>query len=109
MNQRTHNPRDRRRVDHRSHQYSRGKFGADKEVITDAGPATRPNIAVRVGAILALERLVKQNGDVHCQIMEILCSYIREETSGNADYETRHAEKPLEDIQIVLTFVGRRS
>lgn len=82
---------------------------ADKEVITDAGPATRPNIAVRVGAILALERLVKQNGDVHCQIMEILCSYIREETSGNADYETRHAEKPLEDIQIVLTFVGRRS
>ena len=49
-------------------------LGADKEVKTDAGPATRPNIAVRVGAILALERLAKQNGDVHCQIMEILCS-----------------------------------
>jgi len=73
-------------------------LGADKEVITDAGPATRPNIAVRVGAILALERLAKQNDDVHCQIMEILCSYIREETSGDDDYAKKHAEKPREDI-----------
>lgn len=84
-------------------------LGADKEVLIDAGATTRPNIAVRVGAILALERLAKQNRDVHCQIMEILCSYVREETSGSADYETRHAEKPREDIQIALTVIGRRS
>jgi len=83
-------------------------LGADKEVKTDAGPATRPNIAVRIGAILALERLARQNYDVHCQIMENLCSYIREETSGDDDYAKKHAEKPREDIQIALTLIGRR-
>ena len=35
--------------------------------------------------------------------------YVREETRGYADYETRYAEKPREDIQIALTVVGRRS
>lgn len=39
---------------------------------------TRPNIEVRIGAIYALERLARKNLDVHVQIMEILCAYIRE-------------------------------
>ncbi len=38
---------------------------------------TRPNIEVRVGAILALERIARMNDSVHVQIMEILCTYIR--------------------------------
>ena len=84
-------------------------LGADKDVKTEEGEETRPNIAVRVGAILALERLAKQNDDVHCQIMEILCAYLREETSGNAEYKNKHAKKPREDIQLALTVIGRRS
>ncbi|MFS4438701.1 pentapeptide repeat-containing protein [Paracoccaceae bacterium GXU_MW_L88] len=39
---------------------------------------TRPNLEVRIGAILALERLAQKNLDVHIQIMEILCAYVRE-------------------------------
>ena len=39
---------------------------------------TEPNIEVRIGAILALERIAKNNLDVHVQIMELLGTYIRE-------------------------------
>ncbi len=39
---------------------------------------TLPNLEVRIGAILALERLARNNLDIHVQIMEILCAYIRE-------------------------------
>ena len=79
-------------------------LGADKTVkaIEDGKEYTRPNIEVRVGAILALERIAKRSPDVHCQIMEILCSYIRENTKEDR-------EKPREDIQLALTVIGRRS
>lgn len=39
---------------------------------------TEPNIEVRIGAILALEQIAKKNLGVHVQIMEILCTCIRE-------------------------------
>lgn len=39
---------------------------------------TEPNLEVRIGAILALERIATRNLDVHVQIMQILCAYIRE-------------------------------
>ncbi|ROU02354.1 pentapeptide repeat-containing protein [Histidinibacterium lentulum] len=39
---------------------------------------TEPNLEVRTGAILALERLAQKNLSVHVQIMQILCAYIRE-------------------------------
>ena len=79
-------------------------LGADKTVkaIEDGKEYTRPNIEVRVGVILALERIAKRSPDVHCQIMEILCSYIRENTKEDR-------EKPREDIQLALTVIGRRS
>jgi len=122
-------------------------LGADKTVkgFKDGTEYTRPNIEVRVGAILALERIAKRSPDVHCQIMEILCSFIRENTKGieddpinrmaifaknykipNEPWETRpdlHVfqynqanhelpalpKPPREDIQLVLTVIGRRS
>lgn len=79
-------------------------LGADKTVngIEDGKEYTRPNIEVRVGAILALERIAKRSPDVHIQIMEILCAYIRENTQ-----EKR--VRPREDIQLALTVIGRRS
>jgi hypothetical protein len=78
--------------------------GANKTVkaIEDGKEYTRPNIEVRVGAILALERIAKRSPDVHIQIMEILCAYIRENTK-------EELEKPREDIQRALTVIGRRS
>ena len=57
-------------------------LGAEKTAkVTEDGQVierTEPNIEVRIGAILALERIAKNNLDVHVQIMELLCAYIRE-------------------------------
>jgi hypothetical protein len=57
-------------------------LGVEKTVnVTENGQVierTEPNIEVRIGAILALERIAKENLDVHVQIMELLCTYIRE-------------------------------
>ena len=57
-------------------------LGAEKTVkVTEDGQVIErrgPNIEVRIGAILALERIAKNNLDVHVQIMELLCAYIRE-------------------------------
>ena len=39
---------------------------------------TLPNIEVRVGAILSLERIARTHLSEHIRIMEILCTYIRE-------------------------------
>lgn len=39
---------------------------------------TLPNLEVRIGAIYALERITKDSGSDHVQIMEILCAYIRQ-------------------------------
>jgi uncharacterized protein YjbI with pentapeptide repeats len=48
---------------------------------------TRPNLEVRIGAILALERLARNNLDIHVQIMEILCAYIRKNAPAD---EAKH-------------------
>ncbi|MDF1747279.1 MAG: pentapeptide repeat-containing protein [Alphaproteobacteria bacterium] len=111
--------------------------GAKWEVFSE----TRPNLEVRIGAILALERLARNNLDIHVQIMEILCAYIRENAPARdaksvakfeiyedgkgkllkKDWSQRvqvleyqfYSEfatlKPREDIQVVLTVLGRRS
>ena len=44
---------------------------------------TLPNLEVRIGAVLALERLSQQNDDLHVQIMQILCAYIRENSPAS--------------------------
>lgn len=98
---------------------------------------TRPNIEVRIGAILALEQLAKNNPDeVHIQIMEILTAYIRENAPASAaatlpscpqynsnvlanfgeqleQWKTDHLTalegiRPRGDIQTALTVIGRR-
>ena len=55
---------------------------AEKTVkVTENGQVierTEPNIEVRIGAIFTLERIAKKNLDVYVQIMELLCTYIRE-------------------------------
>lgn len=44
----------------------------------DGNEVHTPNLEVRIGGILALERISKASPDDHVQIMEILCAYIRE-------------------------------
>ena len=65
-------------------------LGADKDVkrFTSKNETpqtieeTVPNLEVRNGAILALERISEDTPDYHIQIMEILTAYIRENAGG---------------------------
>ena len=80
-------------------------LGAEKTIKEDDKERTVPNIEVRIGAILALERMAKKNADVHIQIMEILTAYIRENAKLT---EEAHERKPRQDIQLAFTVIGRR-
>jgi uncharacterized protein YjbI with pentapeptide repeats len=100
---------------------------------------TAPNIEVRIGGILSLERIAQDstrydNGRDHVRVMEILCAYVREnapargaktgptaELKGQNDLNTKLAAssevhkwlsqltKPRLDVAIALKVIGRRS
>lgn len=58
------------------------QLGAEKTVKKDGVEETRPNLEVRIGAILSLERIAQDStthdrGRDHVRVMEILCAYIR--------------------------------
>ncbi|WP_179141863.1 pentapeptide repeat-containing protein [Salibaculum halophilum] len=59
------------------------QLGAEKTVKRDGGDVTVPNIEVRIGGLLSLERIAQDstqndNGRDHVRVMEILCAYVRE-------------------------------
>jgi hypothetical protein len=82
-------------------------------------------MAVRLGAIYALERLSRDSPDDHGTIMEVLTAYVRDNApwppteapgnpfvelqtdSENPAYHFMHG-KPAADIQAILTVLGRR-
>lgn len=78
---------------------------------------TVPNIEVRIGAILSLERIAQDstrydNGRDHVRVMEILCAYVR----GNAPVNSKKPEEhkteestPRIDIQTLFDVLKRRS
>jgi len=80
-------------------------LGVEKTIKKSKNQQTVSNIEVRIGAILALERMAKKNADVHIQIMEILTTYIRENAPVT---EEEHDRKPRQDIQLAFTVIGRR-
>ena len=78
---------------------------------------TLPNIEVRIGAILSLERIAQDStkhdkGRDHVRVMEILCAYIRENapatdlTPTEGEFTTKI---PRIDLQMAVTVLGRRS
>lgn len=112
------------------------------EVVGSEGPwqvfkETQPNIEVRVGAILSMERIAQDStrhdqGRDHVRIMEILCAYIRENSPVSlakfGDFPSNNfgdvlekkaniqpsswideLERPRSDIQLAITVIGRRS
>lgn len=95
---------------------------ADGEVIGSEGEwkvfsESLPNIEVRIGAILSLERIAQDStkhdkGRDHVRIMEILCAYIRENapatdlTPTEGEFTTKI---PRIDLQMAVTVLGRRS
>ena len=87
------------------------KYG-DWEVFTE----TVPNIEVRIGAILSLERIAQDstrydNGRDHVRVMEILCAYVRENTatpSLEPELDEDGPFTPRTDIQISIDVIKRR-
>ena len=76
-------------------------------------------LAVRLGAIYALERIARDSERDHWPIMEILTAYVRDRASISVEppsqEEMQSTEtltlfpKPTIDIQAVLTVLGRRA
>lgn len=62
-------------------------------------------IEVRLGAIFALERLARESAIDSSPIFQLLCAYVRQRAAWDAE---RPAARPSEDIQAVLTVLGRR-
>lgn len=84
-------------------------LGAEKTVKTlkedrsGSIEVTVPNIEVRIGAILSLERIAQDStaydkGRDHVRVMEILCAYVRENSNARKPVDFPEPEwKPLED------------
>ncbi len=98
---------------------------------------TVPNIEVRIGGLLSLERIAQDStnydkGRDHVRVMEILCAYVRENAPAEGAEQNPLArgpdesllskkpfhsvrqwidqlDRPRNDIQIALTIIGRRS
>lgn len=98
------------------------QLGAEKtlKLPRDEGSSverTAPNIEVRVGAILSLERIAQDStaldgGRDHVRVMEILCAYLRENARAANLTPTElpfERKRPRIDLQLAATVIKRRS
>ena len=94
----------------------------DGETIGVEGPwqafsETVPNIEVRIGGLLSLERIAQDSthydkGRDHVRVMEILCAYVRENAPnfvGTASRKPAEIPQTRIDVQTALSVIGRRS
>lgn len=97
-------------------------LGAEKSVksLNAAGEPfeeTKPNIEVRIGGILSLERIAQDSctydkGRDHVRVMEILCAYVRENARAGDLAPTPlpfTKKSPRNDIQLAMNVIKRRS
>jgi hypothetical protein len=78
---------------------------------------TTPNIEVRIGAILSLERIAQDStaydhGRDHVRVMEILCAYVRENAPVKINLKEDASFKdktPRTDIQVAMDVIKRRT
>jgi hypothetical protein len=72
--------------------------------------ASRPNLAIRLGGIYALERIARDSKEDYLVVMEVLAAFVRENAHWSADRE--NPESPIAgiqpDIQAALNVIGRR-
>jgi uncharacterized protein YjbI with pentapeptide repeats len=64
---------------------------------------TVPNMEVRVGAILALGRIARENLSFHVQIMQILCAYVRENSPAASAVPFEPPKFLVNDMEDELT------
>ncbi|WP_372615318.1 pentapeptide repeat-containing protein [Aquicoccus sp.] len=112
------------------------QLGAEKTVKKDGDETTKPNIEVRIGAILSLERIAQDstthdNGRDHVRVMEILCAYVRENAPASKAPDLPFPQECKQDtidekrkstpswitneftlrtdVQLALSVIGRRT
>lgn len=79
------------------------QLGAEKTVKRDGKEWSEPNLEVRIGAILSLERIARDStghdrGRDHVRVMEILCAYIRHNAPASAAQDHPFGDwEPLPD------------
>jgi hypothetical protein len=79
------------------------QLGAEKTVKKNGIETTEPNIEVRIGAILSLERIAQDSTDYdqgrdHVRVMEILCAYVRENSNATPPQDFPEPEwEPLKN------------
>jgi hypothetical protein len=68
-------------------------------------------LEIRLGGIYALEQVAKDSpDDYHWPIMEVLTAYVREHARWSEELPDPHSQpRPKEDIQAILTVLGRRT
>jgi len=60
------------------------------------------NPTMRLGGIYALEGVMNTSSEYHRPVLEALCAFVRNSTTGKVD------EEPTIDVQAALTVIGRR-
>lgn len=93
------------------------QIGAEKTVKHDGVERSEPNIEVRIGGLLSLERIAQDsvaydNGRDHVRMMEIICAYIRNNAPARDLTETPlpfATKTPRLDIQKAIDVIKRRS
>ena len=78
----------------------------------------KDNMAVRLGGIYALERIARDSEYDHPAVIEVLTTFVREQTQGRLETsrswlatllpKDQDASQPPADIQAILTVLGRR-
>jgi hypothetical protein len=76
---------------------------------------TEPNLEVRLGGILSLERIAQDSvaydgGRDHVRVMEILCAYVRQNAPApGPEEQDDDVGPPRADIAMAMRVIGRRS
>jgi uncharacterized protein YjbI with pentapeptide repeats len=74
--------------------------------IAASDDAGNPKLAVRIGGLYVLEQIMDSSEAQHASIIEVLCAYIR-------DNSTQKALQPVNgmrgDVRVALTILGRRN
>ena len=84
---------DRKRLENETYVKALELFGSEDE-------------SIRIGAIYALERIALESMKrYHLPIMDVLCAYVRKQSST----DEKESERVKQDIQEILTVLGRQS
>ncbi|RKT86423.1 Pentapeptide repeat-containing protein [Saccharopolyspora antimicrobica] len=71
---------------------------------------TRDNLEVRIGGIYALERIARDSQPDHTAVVNLLTTFVRENTKALRDAQRHCPDQPMSaDVQAALTVLARRN